>query len=54
VAFDGLRALSVNCTLKRSPDLNHTEGLVDKCRAVMQARGVDTEHGWVSDEWPAV
>ena len=71
--FDGLRALFVNCTLKRSPELSHTQGLLDKSRAVMEAHGVDTEviravdhdiatgvwpdmteHGWASDEWPAL
>ena len=27
--FSGLRAMFINCTLKRSPELSHTEGLVD-------------------------
>ena len=28
--FDGLRALFVNCTLKRSPGVSHTQGLADR------------------------
>ncbi len=27
--FSGLSALFLNCTLKRSPELSHTEGLID-------------------------
>ncbi len=27
--FDDLRALFINCTLKRSPERSHTEGLID-------------------------
>jgi len=41
--FDGLRALFVNCTLKPSPGLSHTQGLIDKSRAVMDDRGVTTD-----------
>lgn len=37
--FDDLRALFVNCTLKPSPELSHTQGLIDKSRAIMEARG---------------
>jgi multimeric flavodoxin WrbA len=41
--FDDLRALFINCTLKRSPEVSHTEGLIDKSVAVMEANGVATE-----------
>lgn len=41
--FDDLRALFVNCTLKRSPEISHTEGLIDKSRAMMEKNGVTTE-----------
>jgi multimeric flavodoxin WrbA len=41
--FDDLRALFINCTLKPSPRLSHTQGLVDKSRAIMEACGVGTE-----------
>jgi hypothetical protein len=30
VRYDDLRALYVNCTLKRSPDLSNTQGLADR------------------------
>ena len=30
--FSGLRAMFINCTLKRSPELSHTEGLIDAAR----------------------
>ncbi len=38
--FTGLRALFLNCTLKRSPEPSHTEGLMDVARAIMQKNGV--------------
>ncbi|MEU6810444.1 flavodoxin family protein [Streptomyces sp. NPDC046831] len=41
--FDDLRALFINCTLKPSPHLSHTQGLIDKSRAIMDSRGVTTE-----------
>jgi multimeric flavodoxin WrbA len=71
--YDDLRALFVNCTLKRSPEPSNTEGLVDVSRTIMEKRGVQveviraidhdiatgvwpdmTEHGWATDEWPAI
>lgn len=71
--FTGLRALFINCTLKRSPELSHTQGLVDASRRIMDDHGVATdvirlvdrdvatgvypdmtEHGWPTDEWPAI
>ena len=41
--FSGLRALFLNCTLKRTPDLSHTEGLIRIAGAIMQKSGVDVE-----------
>ena len=41
--FSDLRALFLNCTLKRSPELSHTQGLVDISAAIMAANGVTTE-----------
>ena len=38
--FSALRALFVNCTLKPSPDLSHTQGLIDVSVAIMEANGV--------------
>jgi multimeric flavodoxin WrbA len=71
--FSDLRALFLNCTLKRSPEQSHTQGLVDISRAIMERNGVAvealrpvdhdvaygvwpdmTEHGWPSDDWPAL
>jgi multimeric flavodoxin WrbA len=68
-----MRALYINCTLKRSPERSHTQGLVDRSRVIMDRHGVETdliraidhdiatgvwpdmtEHGWDSDEWPAL
>jgi multimeric flavodoxin WrbA len=71
--FDGLRALFINTTLKRSPELSHTEGLIRRSTQIMREHGVEvdsvravdhdiatgvwpdmTEHGWQTDEWPAL
>lgn len=41
--FSDLRATFINCTLKRSPDLSHTEGLVDVSAAIMRKHGVTVE-----------
>lgn len=41
--FSDLRATFLNCTLKRSPEISHTQGLVDASAAVMRRHGVDVE-----------
>jgi multimeric flavodoxin WrbA len=41
--FSGLRALFLNCTLKKSPELSHTEGLIRISRAIMEKSGVSVE-----------
>lgn len=41
--FTGLKALFLNCTLKRSPELSHTEGLIRISRAIMERNGVAVE-----------
>src|SRR5204863_8325392 len=41
--YSGLRALFINCTLKRSPELSHTEGLVDISASIMMKHGVGVE-----------
>jgi len=41
--FSGLSALFLNCTLKRSPEMSHTEGLVRISRAIMEKNGVSVE-----------
>ena len=41
--FSGLRAMYINCTLKRSPELSHTGGLIDASAAIMAGHGVEVE-----------
>jgi hypothetical protein len=41
--FSDLEALFVNCTLKKSPDVSHTQGLMDIAIAIMEANEVTTE-----------
>jgi multimeric flavodoxin WrbA len=72
-SYDDLRALFVNCTLKRSPERSNTEGLIEVSKHILDKQGVDveviraidhdiatgvwpdmTEHGWATDEWPAL
>lgn len=38
-----LTALYINTTLKRSPELSHTDGLIERSRRVMENSGVSTE-----------
>jgi multimeric flavodoxin WrbA len=41
--FAGLKALFINCTLKKSPSVSNTEGLMKMSQAIMDANGVQTE-----------
>lgn len=41
--FSGLNALFLNCTLKKSPRLSHTTGLIDMSKAIMRKNGVQVE-----------
>ena len=41
--FSDLRAMYINCTLKRSPARSHIEGLVDLSSAIMLKHGVTVE-----------
>ncbi len=56
--FSGLSALFLNCTLKRSPELSHTEGLIRISREIMEKNGVSTElirpvdHDLAFGVWP--
>lgn len=71
--FDGLKAVFFNGTLKRSPEVSNTEGLLRASMELMESHGVRTElirtidhdvatgvqpdmteHGWITDEWPAL
>ena len=38
--YDDLSALYINCTLKPSPQLSHTQGLIDVSAAIMRKHGV--------------
>lgn len=71
--FSDLKAVYINATLKKSPEISHTQGLMDISAEIMRRQGVEidmiraadheiapgvwpdmTEHGWESDEWPAI
>lgn len=41
--FSNLKAMFVNCTLKRSPALSHTEGLMKLSMNIMKAEGVTVD-----------
>ena len=41
--FSDLNALFLNCTLKRSPELSHTDGLIRISRAILEKNGVAVE-----------
>ncbi|MGW1506459.1 flavodoxin family protein [Streptomyces mirabilis] len=41
--YDDLRALVINCTLKRSPETSNTQGLIDRSIGVMDAQGVHVD-----------
>ena len=42
-SFADLHALFLNCTLKRSPELSHTQGLIDISSTIMRKHGVAVE-----------
>jgi multimeric flavodoxin WrbA len=56
--FDGLTALFVNATLKRSPEASHTEGLARRSSRLMREHGVHVEevravdHDIATGVWP--
>jgi len=56
--YDGLAALYINCTLKPSPQLSHTQGLIDASAAIMRRHGVRVEtiraadHEIATGVWP--
>ena len=41
--FSDLSALFLNCTLKRSPGLSHTQGLIDISKAIMEKAGIPVQ-----------
>ena len=56
--FSQLRAMYINCTLKRSPERSHTQGLVDVSASIMRKQGVAVEviraidHDIATGVWP--
>src|SRR5918999_41846 len=56
--FSDLRALFINCTLKRSPERSHTQGLADISMEIMRRQGVTVEairaidHDIATGVWP--
>ncbi len=54
----GLKALFINCTLKKSPEPSNTQGLVDASRHIMEQHGVQVEvvraidHDIATGVWP--
>jgi multimeric flavodoxin WrbA len=41
--YDDLRALFINCTLKRSPEPSHTDHLMEASRHILREQGVSVE-----------
>ncbi len=41
--YSGLKALFLNCTLKKSSELSHTEGLIQNSAEIMKKNGIETE-----------
>ncbi len=56
--YDDLRALVINCTLKRSPETSNTQGLIDRSTAIMDAQSVHVDvvravdHDIATGVWP--
>ena len=56
--FDNLRALFLNCTLKRSPVSKNTDGLIELSSGIMCRRGVEVDllravdHDIATGVWP--
>jgi multimeric flavodoxin WrbA len=42
-SYDDLRAVFINCTLKRSPDQSHSQGLADRSIDIMRKQGVHVD-----------
>lgn len=47
--YDDLKALFINCTLKKSPDASHTDALMDVSRAIMRDAGAKVESARLVD-----
>jgi len=47
--FSDLRAIFLTCTLKKSPEMSHTEGLWEICKAIFEKNGVQVDELRVID-----
>ncbi len=47
--FSDLRVIFLNCTLKKSPEMSHTEGLWQICKAIFEKNGVQVDELRVID-----
>ena len=45
--FSDLRALFINCTLKKSPEMSHTDGLIRISQAIMEKNNVSILSGGI-------
>ncbi len=56
--FSNLRAVFINCTLKRSPEVSNTQGLADRSIEIMRRQGVTVDvvraidHSIATGVWP--
>ncbi len=56
--YSDLKALFINCTLKRSPEVSNTQGLVDASAQVMRTHGIGVDviraidHDIATGVWP--
>jgi multimeric flavodoxin WrbA len=56
--YSDLKAVFINCTLKKSPEKSHTDGLVEISRAIMEKNGISVEeiravdHDIAPGVWP--
>ncbi len=56
--YTDLRAVFLNCTLKRSPERSHTQGLIDISAGILRRQGVQVEeiravdHDIATGVWP--
>ncbi len=56
--YSDLKAFFINCTLKRSPEHSHTQGLMDISMEIMRRNGVEVDgiraidHRIATGVWP--
>ena len=56
--YSDLRAIFLNCTLKKSPEMSHTEGLIEISKTIMEKSGISVQvlrpvdHMIATGVWP--